>query len=193
MTTITPDIAARYGLAVNQNNGTYKPGVSYGIERKLEVAGVYQRLKDENQGSRPKISDVATECHVSTKMVRKIEAELFTHGRVMDPKELLQNRHIGPGVYAIDECDSFILLMLYLEEPSRTLSSYKYHLQSYTGREVSKSTISRFFNHAFPIKGGLRQPNLVPYDKFKPENFLRAQDYVNIISQIAPTRLHFGR
>ena len=74
MTTITPDIAARYGLAVNQNNGTYKPGVSYGIERKLEVAGAYQRLKDENQGSRPKISDVASECHVSTKMVRKIEA-----------------------------------------------------------------------------------------------------------------------
>ena len=78
--TITPDIAARYGLAVNQNNGTYKPGVSYGIERKLEVAGVYQRLEDENQGSRPKISDVATECDtcVSTKMVRKIEAELST-------------------------------------------------------------------------------------------------------------------
>ena len=86
MTTITPDIAARYGLAMNQNNGTYKPGVSYGIERKLEVAGVYLRHKDENQGSRPKISDVATECHVSTKIVRKIEAELVTHGRVMDPK-----------------------------------------------------------------------------------------------------------
>ena len=65
--TITRNIAARYGLGVNQNNGTYKPGVSYGIERKLEAAGVYQRLKDENQGSRPKISDVATdECSLVT-------------------------------------------------------------------------------------------------------------------------------
>jgi hypothetical protein len=192
MTTITPDIAARHGLSMNQNNGIYRPGVAYGIERKLEIAGVYQRHKEENQGGRPNISDVAAECRVSTKIVRKIESELHIHGRVMDPRELPQNRHLGPGIYTIDELDSFILLMLYLEEPSRTLASYKHHLQSFTGREVSKSTISRFFNHAFPIKGGLRQPNLVPYDKFKPENFLRAQEYVNIILQIAPARVHFG-
>jgi hypothetical protein len=110
----------------------------------------------------------------------------------MDPKELPQNRHLRPGVCTIDELDSFILLLLCLEEPSRTLASYKHHLQSFTGREVSKSAVSRFFNHAFSIKGGLRQPNLVPCDKFKPEKFLQAQERVNVILQIAPARVHFG-
>ena len=143
MTAIAPNVAARHGLAMNQNNGTCRPGVSHRIERKLEVAGVHQRHKDENQGGLPEISDVATECRVSTKMVRKIEAEPLGHGRVMAPKELSQNQRTGPGVCAIDGCDSFILLMLHLEEPSQTLATCKHHLQSFVGREVSQSATDR--------------------------------------------------
>lgn len=57
---------------------------------------------------------------------------------------------------------------------------------------MSESTISRFFNHGFEIKGGLCRPNLVPFDKFKPENVDRALEFVAIISLIAPERLKFG-
>jgi hypothetical protein len=47
VTTITPDIAARHGLSMNhQNNGIYKPGVAYGIERKLEINKLLQHNDD---------------------------------------------------------------------------------------------------------------------------------------------------
>jgi hypothetical protein len=96
---------------MNQNNGTCcEPGVPHGIEKKLEIAGVHQHHKEDNQGDRPKIADVPTACHVSARIARKIEAEPFAHGGVMDPCELPQNRNVGPGVHTIDETDSFILL-----------------------------------------------------------------------------------
>jgi hypothetical protein len=57
---------------------------------------------------------------------------------------------------------------------------------------VSETTTSRFLNHAFPIKVGLRKPNLVPYHKFKPENILPAWDYMRIISKVDPVWLKFG-
>jgi hypothetical protein len=61
-----------------------------------------------------------------------------------------------------------------------------------TGTSVSESTVSRFFNHGFPIRGGLCRPNLVPIDKFKPENIERAFEYLQVLAQIAPHRLVFG-
>jgi transposase len=124
--------------------------------------------------------------------VKKLENEMHNHGRVLHPKEKKQKRKIGPGANSLDTFDSFVLLVLYLIEDTRTLPSYAENLFLLTGAQVSESTISRFFNHAFPIKGGLRKPNLVPYDKFRPENLLRARDYVRIISKVDPHRLKFG-
>jgi hypothetical protein len=56
---------------------------------------------------------------------------------------------------------------------------------------VSRPVISKWFNHAFDIKGGLRKPDLVPMDKFKPENIARTYDYIYRISQVDPVRLKF--
>ena len=75
--------------------------------------------------------------------------------------------------------------MLYLEEPSRSLPSYaEYLFLVLTGSTVSEFTVSRFWNHAFPIRGGHRKPNMIPFDKFKQENILRAHEYLRIVHRI---------
>ena len=123
--------------------------------------------------------------------MRKIEAELQEHGRILQPPEI-QHRRIGPGSRTLDEIDSAVLMILYLEEPSRSLRSYVDWLEGLTGTTVSQSTVSRFFLHAFPHRGGFCRPNLVPFDKFRPENIERALEYLEIISEIAPERIKFG-
>ena len=72
------------------------------------------------------------------------------------------------GSKYIDEEDLFILLLFYLDEPSRILSCYVESLQIITDRVVSEGTVSRFFREAFPYSDGLYHPNLVPYNKFCP-------------------------
>ncbi len=57
---------------------------------------------------------------------------------------------------------------------------------------VSKQTISHFFLHAFPFRGSMTKPNLVPYDKFRLENVARMHEYVNFIVQFKPSQLKFG-
>ena len=99
---------------------------------------------------------------------------------------------MGPGARTLGNVDAFVLLHLYLEEPSRSLLSYKENLFLLTGTTVSKTTINRFFLKSFPTKGGLCLPNLVPLDKFKPENIIRAQEFVQIISKISLSKIKYG-
>ena len=91
------------------------------------------------------------------------------HGRVLRPSEIQQNREgpvVGPGSRSLDEIDGAVLLFLYLQEPSRTLRNYTtQHLEELTGTVVSESTVCRWFLYAFPFRGGLCRPNLVPFGK----------------------------
>jgi len=51
---------------------------------------------------------------------------------------------------------------------------------------LSESTVSRFFNHGFPIRGGFCKPNLVPYDKIWPVNIKKAKKYIKTLAKIDP-------
>jgi hypothetical protein len=105
-------------------------------------------LKEANGCKRPQLTQVASVCSVSRNFVRKIQNELVVHGRVLHPKELQQDRIIGPGARTLDELDSFVLLLLYLVEESWTLPNHTEHLFLLTGTQVSESTISRLnLNH----------------------------------------------
>ena len=52
--------------------------------------------------------------------------------------------------------------------------------------------MSRWFNHAFPVRDRLCVPNLVPYDKFRPDNIEKAWEYLEHISKISPEGLKYG-
>lgn len=161
---VSPEAAARHGLSTNSNQGMYKNGATYGIEKKLLVAECYTRKKQEAGGRRPVLARIAEECRVSKNFVKTIEMELLEHGDILPPK-----KKKGPQE-KIDAFDSIILFMLFLQEPSQSLSSYRDKLFELSGKAVHNSTISRWFTHSFAIKGSLQKPNLIPIDKFKPEN-----------------------
>lgn len=185
---LSPELAAQHGLSTNTNNGHYHNGFSYSIEKKLQVASVYKRMFDA-KGSRPVINEVARECSVSKHYVRKVEKELINHeGNI--PVVSCTKKERG-SQKKLDAVDNVVLFLLYLEEPSRSNQSHKDHLEALTGKSVSTSTVSRFFNHSFEIKGSLRKPNLIPCDKFKPINIQRAIECLNIVAQMNPARLKF--
>ena len=117
---------------------------------------------------------------------------LSNNGNILDPAATNQNRGRGPGAFTLDKFDMFVLLMLYFDEHSRSNASYVERLYCLTGIITSTSTVSRWFNNYFHISGGFRKPNLVPIDKFKEKNFMRAQDYLEALAKIAPHKLRFG-
>ena len=61
-----------------------------------------------------------------------------------------------------------------------------------TGTIVSQSTISRFFNHGFEIRGNFLKPDLIPIDKFRPENIARAEEFLAFLTQQDMRRVKFG-
>ena len=133
---------------------------------------------------------------MSRKFIRRVEGEIDEYNTILTQKDTknLREGPTGPGSRSLDEFDSAVILFLYLEEPSRSLASYVSALRRLSGTIVSKSTISRFFTNAFPHRGGLCRPNLVPFDKFRPENIEKAieYEYIDFIADIAPERIKFG-
>ena len=149
--------ASCHGVLVNNNGGYYQRGKSYGLEVKLFVAAKYLDHKERLGGLRPVLTKVASECRVDWSFVAKIERELMENERILSPEEiyLAQDIPVGPGSSSMSEEDFFVLYMLYCQEPKRSLKSYVYWLFCCTGTIVSESTVSRWFNYAFLIRGFL--------------------------------------
>jgi len=136
--------------------------------------------------------EVARQCKVSATTVGKVAKEIAEYGGARDPKEIRRQKAGPVGLCReLDECDSLVLFWLYMQEPSRSLENYVSWLEFLTGTVVSVSTVSRFFNHCFPHRGGLCRPNLVPLDKFRPDNIEKAFEYLQLISQFSPYRIKF--
>jgi len=92
-------------------------------------------------------------------------------GSVVSPNLLLPNgkkwdkKASGPGTKTLDVLDTFVILRLYINNPSRGLPSYAAHLHHFTGTVVSESVLSRFFKEAFPFTASLHCQNLIPLEK----------------------------
>lgn len=179
-------------VLINANQGAYTNGCAYPIEKKLSVASLYDsRCRTAGLDRRPTLSSVAKEAGVSVGFVAKVLDELNTFGTVVESK----SKYSGPrgiGSKSLTLEDQWVLLELLERNPFRTRRNYVYRLRQITGTCVSESTISQFFLRGFPIRGSLRKPDLVPKDKFKPENVARYFEYVDFASQVDPKRLKFG-
>ena len=187
---------SEYEVLENQNGGYYRCGKAHSLERKLEVGATFLDHMDRARGRRPKISHVAKECKVSRSFVRKIEQELMVAGKVVPPEDIYRERSSktssGPGSRSLSDVDQFVLYRLYKKNPTRSLRSYVNWLFYHTGTIVSKSTVSRFFTKGFEVAGRLCKPNMVPYDKFRPENIANGQEFVKLIARIDKRRLKYG-
>ena len=179
-------------IETNRNGGNYFSGIAYDPLKKLEVEKVYrEHAAIAQNGLTPDLSAVARETSVGERCVRKMQGEILEHGNVL--LSMPENtQETGPGSKTLDDLDEFALHLLHLQAPCCSLSGYCHELESVTGTVVSDSTISRWFAKGFPIAGNLRKPNLIPKDKFKPENLARAKECISIVLKICPCRLKFG-
>jgi hypothetical protein len=188
--------ATAHGYELNRNGGNYVKGSYYSMDKKTSVAIEYEQMKREAsaRGTKVNISELAKRCNVGWKYANKVAKEIECRGTVVDPSTAYDEREVprGPGSKSFDTRDCFVLLFLYLTEPSRTLSDYVHWLAYYTGTIVDRSTVSRWFLHAFPISGGLLRVNQVPIDKFKPNNIERAIEYLTILTYISPELIIYG-
>ena len=133
------------------------------MEKKLAVAKTYLHY-EQLGGGRPSLLKIASEHKVDRWFVRKIESELYANeGCVVSPEEVMldmvSRRRLGPGSIVLDQADCFALYCLFRRKPTQSLRSYVHELYRHRGKRMSTSVVSRFFNHAFEIRGGLCMPN----------------------------------
>lgn len=183
---------ADQGLSTNVHGRVYHQGRAYSHAMKVEVGRVIVHNMD-NLGN-INVSKVAREAKMSPKFVRKVHKEMIDHGRILTPEELNATKHCsrGAGSIALSNTDMFVLLQMYQHDPSTSLKSYAQGLMCVTGTQVHPTTIARWFLTAFEFAGTLCKPNLVPFDKFRPDNFEKALAYLAIISCINPVKIKFG-
>jgi hypothetical protein len=186
--------AADNGAQLNSNNGMYLPGRSYPYLKKLEVDRCYEQLAAFTLFGRPNLNEVARLCQVDSSFVARIETERWLHGRILHPDEirLSHNAAVGPGALTLTTFEEVTLLWLRQQQPYRTLKSYRDMLLYYTGTDVSTSTIERFFLEATPFRANMVKPNLVPIDKFKVENEIKARQFMITFMTLNPEKITFG-
>ena len=97
--------------------------------------------------------EVAAECRVGRGFVAKIECELMENDRVLVLEEIFMgwNNPIRPGSKSMSSESFYVLYILYWQEPTRSLKSYVYWLYYYMGTIMLETTVSWWFDDAFPI------------------------------------------
>jgi hypothetical protein len=178
---------------MNRNGGIYHPGRTYNLEKKIDVGYKYMQAYQDSFPVLPTITAIAKSAHVSRKFVAKVAAELASTGQLTDPdiaKDEADNR-VGTGAFLTKE-EVVFLLSLRAESPSRPNQDYASRLYETYGTHVSPQFISLWFKKGLPHRGSFRKPNLVPLDKFRPENIVRYLEYRAKIEQLFDhSKYHF--
>ena len=93
-----PDILGRDGdgYTMNANGGFYKNGLKYATDVKMRVAHEY-RKQSQDFTAIPNMFHIASTCGVSCGYVKKIEAELFRHGHIIDNNKVVATEKGTPG------------------------------------------------------------------------------------------------
>ena len=175
----------------NQNGGIYLNGAKYPIQLKIRVAEEYLTASN-NLTSLPNLTQIASRLCVSRTFVREVGDELLTHGCITEDNKRTRGTDVQkgtPGRTKLTAIDYWYLIHLYREEPSRTLGSYVYELAAFSGVHICCKTVDRIFQEAFPYKGALRISSIIPLDKFRENNLLRANEFIATISKLPLSRI----
>uniref|UniRef100_A0A7S1FN15 Uncharacterized protein n=1 Tax=Corethron hystrix TaxID=216773 RepID=A0A7S1FN15_9STRA len=156
-------------------------GVKLRNSRKILVRDAYMRQL-RMFTTRPNILDAAVKCDVSRSYVLKIETELFGNGFELSSVINKPTGKNDPGHRVLDRYGHHWIIFLYLLEPSQPVKSYCDHFLILTGKRISANTMTGVLKKAHPFRGNLRCMNVVPLDKFRPDNLIKAVEVVDIIS-----------
>jgi hypothetical protein len=91
----------------------------------------------------------------------------------------------------LDSHDVACLIILLWQNPSWILESYRRELFYATGTITSTSKICCFWKNGFCTAANLQKVNMVPIDKFKPENIERAVEYIHAVLSLDQSWLKF--
>ena len=176
---------------LNSNGGIYVNGEKYPFQLKLLVAEEYLRASDELTFL-PNLTEIGSKLHVSRVYVQNVGNELLLNGFISEGSKESRGTNVikgTPGRTKLTALDYWYLIHLYREEPSRTLGSYVYDLLMFSGVLVCIKTIDRIFTEAFPFKGNLRKSSIIPLDKFRENNLLRANEFIDCVRKLPLLRI----
>jgi hypothetical protein len=165
-------------LLQNENGGYYQPGRNYDFRTKMQVALIFAELWQQIFPAIPRVADVARASQVGWKFAAKVIREIITTGNLFDPEELRlrQNQSRECGDWLSQEQEVY-LLSLRAADASRPLHDYINNLEESYGTRITAAYLSKWFKTRWQFRGTLRKANLIPYDKFKPENMARFVEF----------------
>ena len=119
--------------------------------------------------------------------VHKIEYNLLSLGGQMTLRKEVKEREvcarIMPGRCILNPAHYRLIYELYFSKLSRTLQNFGDNVLFATGRQISCTTMRRILHKTFPFSANLRCVNVIPLDKFGPDNFLRDWEFVELVSK----------
>ena len=182
----------RTGGQTNEYGGVFQNGTAYSIDKKIEIRDIYLS-KSFYLTHQPNLSEIASLCGVSRKFVRQIENELLSSGGNIEIPfdHHRQNSRGGFGSYTLELVDYWLILELHREEPTRSLRGYAENLLLRSGTVVSLSTIRRVLLHTFPFSSSLVVTSMIPLDKFRYENLIKAGEFMDKIKNFPINKLKF--
>lgn len=98
----------------------------------------------------------------------------------------------GAGSISLSGLNMFVLLQMLQNDPTTSLKMYAQGLNLITGTVAHPSMISLWFLYGFHISGTMCGTNMVPFYKFRPENYEKALMYMSVISVVNPGAIKFG-
>ena len=133
-------------ISQNENGGFYCCGKRYSFCDKTRVFKEFLRLSSK-LGAGPSTRHLAMRTKVSRKYAGLVIKEYNNFGTIIDPKwiEKQMQAYKNFDKNVLSHQDKIFLLSLLSEDPFRNNSNYVEELQNETGKIVSDSTISRFF------------------------------------------------
>jgi hypothetical protein len=152
--------------------GLLRQNRMYDLPRKFGVGQTcYLQLWQLSFPTWPTASELARESNVGWEYAAKVISEIHLHNEIIDPAEIRLGKSIQRGVgNDLTPKEDIFLLSLRVEIPNRPNLDYCRELFAYNGTVISSSFVSDYFAKAWSCSGKYRKPNLIPLDKFRPEN-----------------------
>jgi hypothetical protein len=183
---------------INQNGGFYECGRHYSLAKKREVALTFFLLREETESFYPTVRSVAKRAKVGWRYADSVIRELGDNGEsianLIDPAIIHHKKTTKDGEYRcfLSPEEEIFILSLRAEDGRTPNLEYIRQLNLSYGRVVSSSFISYWFKKRFGHSGRFKKPNLVPLDKFKNENIIKYQAYIDKMERLPDkTKFHF--
>jgi hypothetical protein len=175
-----------HGLTlVNGSGGFCHPGRTYDLRTKMNVGQAYVSLFQENYPTRTSFRAAAKKAKVGKRHALKVIDELVLTGTLIDPDTMKQDRLDEKVLtFHLSVEKEIFLLSLHTENPAQPNVSYAKELRDLHGTTVTVQFIGKWFLNRFDFSGRFCKPNLVPKDKFRPENLLRYMEFRLILEQL---------